>query len=137
MSSTCDIDPNLVAKLKAFRFAKRSQGIAALICKIDKNKLLIEEDEDLQLESLDELAESLPENTPRYVVVSYELKHDDGRVSYPLVFIYYSPNGVKPELNMLYASAKTHFQTANDLGKVFDLHDAESLTEKWMRTKLL
>ncbi len=42
--------------------------------KIDKNKLLIEEDEDLELESLDELAETLPENTPRYVVVSYEVE---------------------------------------------------------------
>ncbi|KAF9945075.1 hypothetical protein BGZ72_001678 [Mortierella alpina] len=137
MSSTCDIDPSLISKLEAFRFAKRSQGIAALICKIDKNKLLVEEDEDLELESLDELAETLPENTPRYVVVSYELKHDDGRVSYPLVFIYYSPKGVKPELNMLYATAKTHFQNKIGLGKVFDLRDAESLTEQWMRSKLL
>ncbi|CAO3568592.1 unnamed protein product [Mortierella alpina] len=137
MSSTCEIDPSLTAKLEAFRFAKRTRGIAALICKIDKNKLLIEEDEDLELEALEELAETLPENTPRYVVVSYELNHDDGRVSYPLVFIYYSPKGVKPELNMLYASAKTHFQNESGLGKVFDLHDAESLTEKWMRSKLL
>ncbi|KAF9570223.1 hypothetical protein EC968_002102 [Mortierella alpina] len=114
------------------------QGPCSLFAgKIDKNKLLIEEDEDLELESLDELAETLPENTPRYVVVSYELKHDDGRVSYPLVFIYYSPKGVKPELNMLYASAKTHFQNKIGLGKVFDLRDAESLTEQWMRSKLL
>ncbi|KAF9185682.1 hypothetical protein BGZ51_002513 [Haplosporangium sp. Z 767] len=137
MSATCDVDPNLIEKIKAFRFAKRSQGNAALICKIDKNKLLIEEDADEDSLSMEDLAELLPENTPRYIVLSFELKHDDGRLSFPLVFIYYSPKGVRPELNMLYASAKTHFQEKVDLGKVFDLQDAENLTEEWMRSKLL
>jgi hypothetical protein len=65
------------------------------------------------------------------------LKHDDGRKSYPLVFLYYSPKGVKPELNMLYASAKTYFQNKVGLGKVFDLQDAEGLTDDWLRAKLL
>ncbi|KAG0275237.1 hypothetical protein BGZ96_003874 [Linnemannia gamsii] len=137
MSNTCDIDPALIEKLEAFRFAKRSQGNGALICKIDKNKLLIVEDEDEDNLSIEDLAELLPENTPRYIVLSYELKHDDGRQSYPLVFLYYSPKGVKPELNMLYASAKTYFQNKVGLGKVFDLQDAEGLTDDWLRAKLL
>ncbi|KAG0317352.1 hypothetical protein BGZ97_005514 [Linnemannia gamsii] len=105
--------------------------------KIDKNKLLIVEDEDEDNLSVEDLAELLPENTPRYIVLSYELKHDDGRKSYPLVFLYYSPKGVKPELNMLYASAKTYFQNKVGLGKVFDLQDAEGLTDDWLRAKLL
>ena len=29
-----------------------------------------------------------------YVFLSYVLKHDDGRVSYPLCFIYVSPQGL-------------------------------------------
>ncbi|KAF8925608.1 hypothetical protein BGZ47_003151 [Haplosporangium gracile] len=137
MSQTCDIDPALLEKLEAFRFAKRSQGNAALICKIDKAKLLIVEDEDEDNLSIEDLAELLPDNTPRYIVLSFELKHDDGRQSYPLVFLYYSPKGVKPELNMLYASAKTYFQNKADLGKVFDLQDPEELTDQWLRAKLL
>ncbi|KAG0048083.1 hypothetical protein BGZ89_004712 [Linnemannia elongata] len=137
MSTTCDIDPALLAKLEAFRFAKRSQGNAALICQIDKKELLIVEDKDEDNLTIEELSEFLPENTPRYVVLSYELKHDDGRQSYPLVFLYYSPKGVKPELNMLYASAKTHFQNKVGLGKVFDLQDSEDLTDDWLRAKLL
>ncbi|KAF9127609.1 hypothetical protein BG015_004509 [Linnemannia schmuckeri] len=137
MSQTCDIDPALLEKLEAFRFAKRSQGNAALICKIDKDKLLIVEDEDEDNLSIEDLAELLPDNTPRYVVLSFELKHDDGRQSYPLVFLYYSPKGVKPELNMLYASAKTYFQNKAGLGKVFDLQDPEELTDHWLRAKLL
>ncbi|KAI8600027.1 hypothetical protein EDD21DRAFT_378248 [Dissophora ornata] len=73
MSSTCEVDPSLVEKIEAFRFAKRSQGNAALICKIDKNKLLIEEDEDEDSLTLEELADLLPENTPRYIVLSFEV----------------------------------------------------------------
>ncbi|KAF8967394.1 hypothetical protein BGZ46_000186 [Entomortierella lignicola] len=137
MATTCDIDPKLIEKIEAFRFAKRSQGNAALICKIDRQKLLIEEEEDEDSLTMEELAELLPDNSPRYVVLSFELKHDDGRLSYPLVFLYYSPSGVKPELNMLYASAKTYFQNKVSLGKVFDIQDSETLTEEWMRSQLL
>ncbi|KAF9903158.1 hypothetical protein EC991_004104, partial [Linnemannia zychae] len=137
MSNTCDVDPALVEKIEAFRFSKRSQGNAALICKIDKAKLLILEETDEDDISIEDLAELLPENTPRYVILSFELKHDDGRLSYPLVFLYYSPKGVKPDLNMLYASSKTYFQNKTGLGKVFDIHDAEDLTEDWLRSKLL
>ncbi|GJJ79201.1 hypothetical protein EMPS_11560 [Entomortierella parvispora] len=137
MSNTCEIDPALVKKIEAFRFAKRSQGNAALICKIDKDRLLVVEDEDEDSISLEDLAELLPENTPRYVVLSYELKHDDGRQSYPLVFISYTPRGVSPALNMLYTSAKTHFQNTVNLGKVVDIQDAETLTDEWMRSQLI
>ena len=31
--------------------------------------------------------------TRRYIVYSYRYEQKDGRVSYPLIFIYYSPNG--------------------------------------------
>ena len=44
----------------------------------------------------------------RYVVYSYRHERPDGRVSFPLIFIYYSPNGVKPDMHMMYASSKTN-----------------------------
>ncbi|KAF9543493.1 hypothetical protein EC957_000854 [Mortierella hygrophila] len=146
MSRTCDIDPALLEKLEAFRFAKRSEGNAALICMIDKRKLLIVEEEveddegeavDMDNLSIEVLASVLPTSTPRYIVLSYGLKHDDGRQSYPLVFLYYSPKGVKPEFNVLYASSKTYFQNKVGLGKAFDLQDTRDLTDDWLRAKLL
>ncbi|KAF9151985.1 hypothetical protein DFQ27_002083, partial [Actinomortierella ambigua] len=136
-STTCDIDPKLLAKLEAFRFAKRSEGNAVIICKIDRNSLLIQEDTDETNISLEDIQELLPESVPRFIVLSYELKHDDGRTSYPLVFLYYSPQSAKPEMNMLYASAKTHFQSKVGLGKVYDVKEAEDLTDEWLREKLL
>ncbi|CAG8449222.1 17967_t:CDS:2 [Rhizophagus irregularis] len=95
------------------------------------------EDEQYDNISLEELIEELPENSPRYIVLSYELLHDDGRKSYPLILIYYSPVTTNPETNMLYASAKTYFQQKADLNKVFDIRDTETLTDEWLKSKLL
>jgi hypothetical protein len=56
----------------------------------------------------------------RFIAYSYELKHDDGRVSYPLVFIFYCPN-TTPNWNMLYSSAKTRLTNALKIMKVCTL----------------
>lgn len=71
-----------------------------LIGKINKDKLVIEMDSEEDAIELEELAEELPENIPRYIILSYELKHDDGRVSFPLVFLFYCPVGANTQLRM-------------------------------------
>jgi len=71
-----------------------------LIGKVNKEKLLIEMDSEEDAIELEELAEELPENIPRYIILSYELKHDDGRVSFPLVFLFYCPVGANTQLRM-------------------------------------
>jgi hypothetical protein len=53
----------------------------------------------------------LPENSPRYVVLSYELKHRDGRTSFPLVLVNWSPSSSETGLLTLHASALLDFQT--------------------------
>ena len=53
----------------------------------------------------------LPENTPRYVVLSYELKHKDGRTSFPLVLINWVPVTSETGMLTLHASALLNFQT--------------------------
>ncbi|KAG0319345.1 hypothetical protein BG000_003917 [Podila horticola] len=131
--STCEIDPKLLEKVEAFRFAKRSQGNSVIVCKINKDKLLIELDAEEDTIELEELADELPENIPRYIILSYELKHDDGRVSFPLVFLFYCPVGANTQLRI----AKTFFQNMTQIGKVFEIHDAETLTDDWLRPKLL
>ncbi len=42
---------------------------------------------------ISEVAAELPEFSPRFIAYSYCHTHDDGRVSYPLVFIHYCPSG--------------------------------------------
>lgn len=52
----------------------------------------------------------LPENAPRYIVLSYELKHEDGRTSFPLVLINWAPRSAEMGLLTLHASAFLDFQ---------------------------
>ncbi|KAI9478880.1 MAG: glia maturation factor beta [Benjaminiella poitrasii] len=135
-SSTCDIDESLVQKIKEFRFAKYDTGNAAFVLKIDKKSLKIVEDEVHDNISIEDLVEDLPENTPRFIILSYELKHDDGRKNFPLVFIYWSPSTCKAEVNMLYASAKTYLQEKIDVMRGFDIHDPETLTDEYLSKRL-
>jgi hypothetical protein len=51
-------------------------------------------DEEFDDVSLEDVAAELPERQPRYCAYSYAYKHDDGRVSYPLCFIFVSPEGL-------------------------------------------
>uniref|UniRef100_A0A7M4FPU8 Glia maturation factor beta n=1 Tax=Crocodylus porosus TaxID=8502 RepID=A0A7M4FPU8_CROPO len=82
--------------------------------------------------SPDELKDELPERQPRYP--SYE--HEDGRVSYPLCFIFSSPVGCKPEQQMMYAGSKNKLVQTAELTKVFEIRNTEDLTEEWLREKL-
>uniref|UniRef100_A0A8D0L3T2 Glia maturation factor beta n=1 Tax=Sphenodon punctatus TaxID=8508 RepID=A0A8D0L3T2_SPHPU len=79
--------------MRKFRFRKETNN-AAIIMKIDKNKQLVVLDEEHEGISPDELKDELPERQPRYpFLYSYKYQHDDGRVSYPLCFIFSSPVG--------------------------------------------
>uniref|UniRef100_A0A8C4RBL1 Glia maturation factor gamma n=1 Tax=Erpetoichthys calabaricus TaxID=27687 RepID=A0A8C4RBL1_ERPCA len=86
--------------------------------------------------SPDELKNELPERQPRFVVYSYKYVHDDGRISFPLCFIFSSPVGCKPEQQMMYAGSKNRLVQAAELTKVFEIRTTEDLTEDWLKEKL-
>lgn len=130
-SSTVDIPDELKKSLRKFRFARRNAGSAALIVKIDKKNLVMVEDEQFDDISLEDLAEGmhcsiatmcdgcviamwpiseLPENAPRYVLLSYEVSFDDGRKSFPLVLVNWAPTTSETSLLTLHASALIDFQ---------------------------
>ncbi|TMS21238.1 Glia maturation factor beta [Larimichthys crocea] len=119
----CDVDEDLVKKLKEFRFRKETNN-AAIVMKIDKDK---------QLVILEEEHEVTP---PTFIVYSYKYQHDDGRVSYPLCFIFSSPVGCRPEQQMMYAGSKNKLVHTVQLSKVFEIRNTEDLTEEWLREKL-
>ncbi|KIO13652.1 hypothetical protein M404DRAFT_12555 [Pisolithus tinctorius Marx 270] len=138
MSHTVDIPPELKSSLRKFRFAKRSQGHAALVVKIDRNELIMKEEEQYDNISIEELAEELPENSPRYVVLSYELKHSDGRTSFPLVLVNWAPTTCEIKMMTLHASALIEFQNTADVSKVIEVRDGpDGLTKETIDAKLL
>ncbi|EMD38289.1 hypothetical protein CERSUDRAFT_113458 [Gelatoporia subvermispora B] len=138
MSHTVDIPQELKASLRKFRFARRNEGSAAIVVKINKQKLLMEEVEQFDNISIEDLAEELPENSPRYVLLSYELSHDDGRKSFPLVLVNWAPISSEMSLLTLHASAFLDFQATADVSKVIEVRDgAEGFTKEVIDAKLL
>ncbi|KAJ8280681.1 hypothetical protein GJAV_G00057710 [Gymnothorax javanicus] len=137
----CDVDDSLKEKLKKFRFRKETSN-AAILMKIDKEKQMVIMEEEFEDISLDDLRNELPERQPRYpsdntfFFYSYKYIHGDGRVSYPLCFIFCSPVGCKPEQQMMYAGSKNRLVQTAELTKVFETRNADDLSEEWLKEKL-
>ena len=122
--------------------------------------MMIEQLDDVTPEEIgEELTDSPFE--PRYVMYMYEYKRDDGRVSYPLCFIYYNPAGCPVDLNMVYGQTTpgltrllkaTKVRTglpycAGSCGsstaefalsvlQVFNIQDPEELTAEWLEAEV-
>ncbi|KAF6077593.1 glia maturation factor gamma [Phyllostomus discolor] len=104
--------------------------------KVDKDRQMVVLEEEFQNISPEELKMELPERQPRFVVYSYKYAHEDGRVSYPLCFIFSSPVGCKPEQQMMYAGSKNRLVQTAELTKVFEIRTTDDLTEAWLQEKL-
>ena len=89
--TVCQVDPDLESALSQFR-TRKNKTASALVMKVDKETQTIVMDEMLEdIESLEELRDSLPDHQPRFVVYTCCLAHSDGRESYPMCFIFSSP----------------------------------------------
>uniref|UniRef100_A0A2K6ST30 Glia maturation factor n=1 Tax=Saimiri boliviensis boliviensis TaxID=39432 RepID=A0A2K6ST30_SAIBB len=126
----CEVDPELRERLRKFRFRKETDN-AAIIMKVDKDRQMVVLEEEFQNISPDELKMELPERQPRFVVYSYKYVHEDGRVSYPLCFIFSSPVGCKPEQQMMYAGSKNRLVQTAELTKVQPGAGLHRVREGW------
>lgn len=120
--------------MKTFRFRKE-KNVAALLFKIDKDRKVVLEEEYEDC-TIDELQAELPESQPRYLVISYVRTHSDGRISYPLCFIFSSPAGCKPEHQMMYSGTLKSLIEQTGLTKTYDIRNTEELTEEWLLEQL-
>ncbi|OIW28369.1 GMF family protein [Coniochaeta ligniaria NRRL 30616] len=118
-------------QLRKFRLGtSRSNEPQAVIYLIDKSTHEIKQDEDKTVyKSLDEIAEDLPDHTPRFVLLSYPLTLPSGRLSVPYVLLYYLPITCNNEMRMMYAGAKELMRNTAEVGKVIDLESVEDLEE--------
>ncbi|XP_022332901.1 glia maturation factor beta-like isoform X2 [Crassostrea virginica] len=131
----CDIPEEVVERLKKFRFRKE-KNVAAIMLKVDKNSRKIVIEEDYEDCNIDELQAELPISQPRYLVISYVRNHSDGRVSYPLCFVFSSPVGCPPEQQMMYAGSVLSLIQTLGLTKTFDIRNPEDFDEEWLLEQL-
>ncbi|XP_050302112.1 glia maturation factor beta [Anthonomus grandis grandis] len=131
----CEITPEVKNALKEFRFRKDTDT-GALILKVDREKQQIILDEQLDNTTIDDLQENLPSHQPRFVVLSYKQEHKDGRISYPLCFIFFTPRDSHAELQMMYAGSKLSLQKEADVSRAYEIRELEDFTEEWLLSKL-
>jgi len=117
--------------LRKFRLGtSRASDPQAVIYMIDKQSKEIRQDEDqVVYKSLEELADDLPDHSPRFVLLSYPLTLPSGRLSVPYVMLYYLPTTCNSELRMLYAGAKELMRNTSEVTRILDLESAEELEE--------
>lgn len=90
--------------------------------------------------SLDEIAEDLPSDEPRFIVIMPERVHPDGRKSYPLALICYCPQGMSPQTNIVYSNSRNTISRDFQLTHVWDVKKRsaigdEELIEKFETNK--
>ncbi|KAK3307596.1 uncharacterized protein B0T15DRAFT_530645 [Chaetomium strumarium] len=117
--------------LRKFRLGtSRSNEPQAVIYMINKQTKEIRQDEDGTVyKSLEELADDLPDHSPRFILLSYPLTLPSGRMSVPYVMLYYLPTTCNSELRMLYAGAKELMRNTSEVTRILDLESSEELEE--------
>ncbi|XP_045110309.1 glia maturation factor gamma-like isoform X2 [Portunus trituberculatus] len=132
----CTINPDLKEKMRKFRF-RRATTNAAIIMKVDQvsSEIILEEEVE-ELEDVEALRSAIPDTQPRYVLISWKIEHADGRVSFPMAFIFTTPRDCQPQLQMMYAGSYNYVVKECELTKVFQIRDLEELDEEWIQTNL-
>lgn len=120
--------PETQEKLRKFRLGtSRAKDPQAVVYQIDKNTLEIAQAGDETYTDMQELADELPDHSPRYVLLSYPLTLPSGRLSVPYVLLYYLPVTCNSENRMLYAGAKELMRNTAEVGRVIELSEPEDL----------
>uniref|UniRef100_A0A8R1HZ77 ADF-H domain-containing protein n=2 Tax=Caenorhabditis japonica TaxID=281687 RepID=A0A8R1HZ77_CAEJA len=130
----CSIPDDVKGVLKRFRFAK-NQGMSALIFKIGRETHKLECEHQWDDCTLEELKDELPSQQPRFVLISWCKKHADERISYPMLFVYYCPNGSSPELQMMYAGSRNHIVNECSVSKNIEVRDIDELDDDLLDSK--
>lgn len=135
-AATTVIPDELKAAFRKFKLGGKKQENCVFVMKISVKKLEVMLDYEESGVSIEDIAMNLPDSIPRFIVYSYKHTHKDGRVSYPLIFIYYCPTGGPTNTNILYSSTKPLIADALQIKKIFDCKDSEEMTEEWLLSKL-
>ncbi|TKA33627.1 hypothetical protein B0A50_00463 [Salinomyces thailandicus] len=122
--------PETKAALRKFRLGtSRAKDPQAVIYQIDKANMEIKQAEDEVYSNMQQLSDELPDNSPRYILLSYPLTMDSGRLSVPYVMINYLPPTCSSEMRMLYAGAKELMRNQAEVNRIIEIDSAEDLEE--------
>ncbi|KAF7513048.1 hypothetical protein GJ744_011314 [Endocarpon pusillum] len=120
--------PETRDKLRKFRLGtSRAKDAQAAIYMIDAKTQEIRPASDETYSDMLDLADELPDSSPRFVLLSYPLTLPSGRMSVPYVLLYYLPENCNPSLRMMYAGAVELMRITAEVNRVIEIQSAEEL----------
>lgn len=95
---------------------------------IDKSTYEVKKESDEIFNDIDSLREELPDTSPRFILLSYPYKSDDGRLVSPLVLVYWKPPSGQ-EMKMLFAGAVEMFRGKAGVSKLISIEDEDEFDD--------
>jgi hypothetical protein len=110
----------------------------AIVLRPNPSSLAIElEAEYAEGKCLDDIADTLPGNDTRLIVMMPERVYPDGiRKSYPIILISYCPQGLPPQVNVVHSNARTMVMKEFQLTMVWDVKKKLALGDESLVDKL-
>ncbi|KAK9473169.1 actin depolymerizing protein [Dipodascopsis tothii] len=129
MASLYTIPPTTADVVKKLRFASaRANNPESQIFEIDRTShAIVPQAPGDKFQTIDDLADALPPNSPRYILLSYPMTRADGRKSSPFVMLYYLPETATQQAKMLYAGAVEIFRSAAGVSQLIEIEEDEDL----------
>mmetsp|Transcript_43035 Transcript_43035/g.115689 ORF Transcript_43035/g.115689 Transcript_43035/m.115689 type:complete len:138 (-) Transcript_43035:356-769(-) len=103
MSSGATCDDECQKKFEQIKMKKDLRYV--IYCIEDKKTIKFEKEGEVD-KTFDDFKKALPEDQPRYAVIDYPYKSEDGRDQSKLTFVFWSPDSTGVKSKMLYASSK-------------------------------
>ena len=107
--------------------SSRAKDPQAVIYQIDRSTLEILPASSSTFTSLQDISDELPENQPRFILLSYPMTLASGRMSVPYVMLNYLPENTKQETRMLYAGAKELMRNTAEVNRIIEIGEAEEV----------
>ncbi|KAJ5098324.1 glial maturation factor [Penicillium argentinense] len=121
--------PETKEQLRKFRLTtSRAKDPQAIIYIIDAKNQEIRAQDGEVYSKMEDLADDLPESSPRFILLSHPLTLGDGRLSVPYVMLYYLPVNCNPSQRMMYAGAVELMRNTAEVNRVIEVHEEEDIT---------
>ncbi|SMQ53807.1 unnamed protein product [Zymoseptoria tritici ST99CH_1A5] len=123
------ISPSTRESLRKFRLStSRAKDPQAMIYHIDSKTMEILPVDSTVYTTLQDIADELPDNSPRYVLLSYPLTmKSSGRMSVPYVMLNFMPPTCSSQARMLYAGAKELMKNSAEVGRILEVESGEEV----------
>ncbi|KAM5480017.1 hypothetical protein McanCB56680_005163 [Microsporum canis] len=122
--------PETNEKLRKFRLGtSRAKDPQAMIYMIDAKSQEIRPFDDEVYSNMEDLAEELPDSSPRFILLSYPLTKASGRLAVPYVLLYYLPENCNPSQRMMYAGAVELMRSTAEVNRVIEVESETDVIE--------